>query len=305
MDPKDVPIASVPQEEWDGEELRKSRHVTWAETVRVFRQSPHPKRNISYTFGVLLILAIGVGLALMFGDGRPSAVFGKVFARLPLWLPIIALLQAVMLAPERVLSTKEFLRLSNPVSLGLVSFGIWYLVTAQGTPGYIRVNDNEMLNAQYAVLFCWAAFIWAGFCSVISVLADTRYPDRGSWMLFQFLVLVLTLAALRIPFGMLEKREDVEKRIGVSLDVKSFTVTIAYRDPSLNAYLGRSTSPIEQSVTYHHISAKTLKEARAQAMEKLKRSELIHQFSGPAKGRVQLPPKDIEIIESAVVGQEE
>src|SRR5437868_5441554 len=129
------------------------------------------KRKLSYEKAIVLGLSpIVVGGAIWcsfkFGSAWTPNFFRELFDNLPLALPILTLLLSVLLSPQSVITRQGALRLSNPISLGLVNFAIWYLVTAQSANKFIKVNDHSVLNADYAVLVFIVAFMFAGFCSV-------------------------------------------------------------------------------------------------------------------------------------------
>jgi hypothetical protein len=250
-----------------------------------------------------VVLALAIFGYIRFGTDWTPHVFRKLFDNLPVALPILTLLLSVLLSPQDLLTQRGILRLSNPLSLGFVNFAIWYLVTSQSSIRFIKINDHSVLMTDYAVVVFIVAFTWAGFCSVTTALAETALRRRALWFLVQFALFVISVAMLRLPIGLLEQRATVEKQLGVSLDVRNFTVNIPFRDPSLNAHLGRTSDPLDESAIYRHIPAKTAAEAREKALTQFRDSELSNQFQ-PPKGKNK-EPKTVEILEYGVVAQEE
>ena len=234
--------------------------------------------------------------------------FEMLHANLPLTLPVLSVIMAILLDPRGLTTLKGWLKLTNPIALGLVSFAIWYIVASQGVTDYIRISDKRVLRPDYAVLLVITSFIWAGFCSALGAIAE--HTEEGSsgfkWKGLRCVVFSLSCVLLILPWALFQDKADVEKQIGASLDLRTWSVSIPYRDPALNLYLGRSTTPLTQTQVYSDIRAKTATEAREAAVDRFKKSDSYWQFipttSHLTSDQTRRP---VEIMDTWLVAQED
>jgi hypothetical protein len=155
---------------------------------------------------------------------------------------------------------------------------------------YIWINQQKVLDKSYAVPLIVTAFGLLAVCSLVTVLSKERYSKNMSlktdsknmsltgWQTVQAFFVGLSLLALLYPVVLFEDKATVEARTGKSLELKSFTVSIAYRDPSFNQYHGRSSNPIQHCVIYRSVAAKTPEEAKEAAVKSFMDSEVSNQF---------------------------
>lgn len=286
-----------------GEELLESEATRWGWISQKRRglllQSPG--------FGVIVTgLTIAVVVAVTtWGHG---SIFRRVFSalhqNLPLTLPILSALLSLMLGIREFVRPFGWMRLPTALSLGLVSFSIWFVVAAQTTAEtYIRIGSEKVLNRDYAVLLVVIAFIWAAFCALARVLAEsTEASSRGgAWYSFQIVLLAGSVTALITPFYLFEAKSDVERRLNQSLDERYFTVSIAYRDPSLNRHLGRVADPISQVIVFKQVRARTSAVAVTRARELFAASENSRQQFNRGNGDGAAPP--VEVLEAWVIAE--
>jgi len=254
----------------------------------------------------LPLLCLAAGLVLRNGSNRVLPAFAFFLDNLPLTLPILTVVLSVMLRPDALTRHDGWLNLCNHFALGLVSFAIWAFVAGQGVDQYIRINPTKVLNKEHSLLLVFGSFIWAGFCSVVSALA-TIGEDRQQrkWRLLQVLLVAFSLNLLLMPFYLFEDTVTVEKRLGVSFDEMPFTVSIPFRDPALNLYLGRSTNPITQCAVYRSLTARTPRAARDKALKQFRESDDSLQFVPAGREVDAAQHKRVEILENLVVASVE
>jgi hypothetical protein len=221
---------------------------------------------------------------------------------LPLTLPVLTVVLSIMLRPDELTRLDGWLNLCNHFALGLVSFAIWAFVAGQTVPQYIAINDHAVMNKEHSLLLVFGAFIWAGFCSVVSALASIGDSNqRRKWRLAQVALVAISLSFLWMPFYLFEKKSDVEARLGVSFDEKQFIVSIPYRDPALNQYLGRSTNPITQCAVSRSVSAKSAGEAVRKALAEFRGSASSLQFELPGRPPSPELQRRVDILENLIV----
>lgn len=159
--------------------------------------------------------------------------FSYLRENLPLTLPILSIILSVMLNIREVVKRGGWAKLSLPVSLGLVSFSIWYLVTTESLAdeNFIRVGANSILKKDYASLLLIISFIWAAFVGI--VLSIPKKPEDGiynkTWNVIFSVLLSVSLFGLTIPFFLLENKKDYK-----SVDYASYKVVIPYTDSSIS-----------------------------------------------------------------------
>jgi hypothetical protein len=223
----------------------------------------------------------------------------------PLTLPVLGALLSIMLNVREMLKPHGLLRLPTAVSLGLVSFAIWYVVAAQSTQEeFIRIGSSKLLNKDYAVLLVIVAFIWAAFCAVARIISES-YDDAARhgriWRIVQTTLLAGSIVAVGLLYFLFEQKKDVEKRLEQSLDDRYFTVSIAYRDYSLNQHVGRTGDPITQCFVLPEVLARTEDDAVDLARATFRQSPANQpQF---LRGRDTSQTGSVEIVESWIVAE--
>lgn len=232
------------------------------------------------------------------GDVLPAFKF--FLDNLPLTLPILTVALSIMLRPDELTNLDGWLNLCNHFALGLVSFAIWAFVAGQGVEKYIVINDHAVLNKEHSLLLVFGSFIWAGFCSVISALASMGpQSQKQKWRLAQLVLVAISLSFMCMPFYLFESKANVAVKEGISFDEKEYVVSIPYRDPSLNQFLGMSTTPITQCSVARGVTAKSPKQAIFKALSAFRASSEATQFLAR---RGQLAhPLQVEVLENLIV----
>jgi len=238
---------------------------------------------------------------------RPTIIrtgFGFLLDNLPLTLPVLSVTMAILLDPRGLAAKSGWVKLTPHFALGLVSFAIWYFVASQGAGDYITISQSKVLTKEFSFLLLISAFIWAGYTSVVAIISESRATSSQRWWVLRLANLGLSVALLILPFSLFEDKQSVEKRIGASLDVVSFSVAVPYRDPSLNQYLGRSTDPLTQVFTFQGIRARTHDEARRVAVDSFLTLPESRQFTRPNKRPgTEVVRRAVEVLSAQVVAQ--
>lgn len=99
-----------------------------------------------------------------------------------------------------------------------------------------------------------------------------------------------------------EEKKTVEARIGKSLEVRSFAVSIGFRDPTFNQYHGLTTDPIQQRAIFRSIAAKTPQEAKQLALTTFKESPGYYQRKGKERTDLKVELEDSWVIAEAEGG---
>lgn len=238
---------------------------------------------------------------------KPAAVrggFGVLLDNLPLTLPVLSVLMAVLLDPRELGRLEGWLKLTPHFALGLVSFAIWYFVASQGVSGYIAISSRRVLTTDFSFLLLISAFIWAGYSSVVAIIAESRTNGSPRWQAMRLLNLGLSAALLLLPFGLFEDKKAVEDHIGASLDLIPFSVAVPYRDPALNQHLGRSTDPLTLVYTFAAVSARTADDASRIAADSFLALPESRQFVQPTqRGLPDSARRSVEVLFAQVVAQ--
>lgn len=260
--------------------------------------------------GSISVLAIFV---IIFFLGPPSTgagqnnvlrMFGLLRENLPLTLPILSASLSIMLNIRQLLEPHGWIKLPTPISLGLVSFAIWYVVAAQTAPDqYIPIGTKQVLDRGFAVILVVVAFIWSAFTAVCRGIAEGTEVERRGWRWYggQALLLFVSIVALSVPFFLFESKAAVEARLNRSLDERPFTVSIPYRDPSMTIHLARTADPVTQVVVYPQILARTATDAIAAARRR---------FDSSPQNRLQYPKEAppgaaVEVSAALIVAEQE
>lgn len=257
------------------------------------------------TFAAVIVLASGlllVALSWLGGKGVFLWAFESLNENLPLTLPILSASLSVLLNFRELLRRFGWLRLPTALSLGLVSFAIWYVVAAQSTGDeFIRIGTKRVLNREYAVILVVVAFIWAAFCAVARLLSESwDESDRGPrWLGAQVALLALSVVGLATPFFLFESKRDVEARIKKSLDERYFAVSLAFRDSTLTGHLGRPL-PINQVIVFKQVRGRTASEAVNAARDKFLKSPDSLCLFGKAKEEQR-----VEIFDAWILAEQE
>ena len=226
---------------------------------------------------ILGILAPVIALlAVLFFPHHLGNLAGVITAHLPLTLPILMVLISIGAKVNELSSRQGWLDLCNYFSSGVVTFAIWALVSGESVKRYIWINPQKVLDKAYGVPLVVMAFGLMASCSLVTVLAKNGEEQKKLWQSVQGLFLGLSLLALLYPAALFESKATVETRTGKSLELRSFTVSIRYSDPSLDAHLG-STTPLQLCAVFRSIAAKTSDEAKDQAKRNFLQSEQSNQ----------------------------
>jgi hypothetical protein len=262
-------------------------------------------RYLRPALGVLPPLLAVVAIVAYPESLRMKAAF--VQAHLPLTLPILMVLISIGVRLKDLSSSKGWLALCNYFASGYVTFAIWALVSGQSVKQYIWINDEKVLDKSYSVPLVISAFGLLAVCSLVTVLADAadeKEKGKRGWQVVQALFVGLSLLALLFPYVLFEQKATVEARTGKSLELQAFTVSIGFRDPALNQFLGRSANPLQQCVLYSDIAAKSPENAKAAAFKTFNESDLSNQFLNPAdRARDRSTRKKVEVEQAWVVAE--
>mgnify|MGYP001565392786 CR=1 FL=1 len=254
------------------------------------------------TFLIILLLGLSVSMLLLLtrkGAWVPQSL-RFLLDNLPLTLPILSVSMGIMLKPYELRQIRGWLSLSNHFAAGLVSFSIWAFVAGQSVEQFIPINPDNVLDKDFALLLVFGSFIWAGFCSVITALAEiTTGTVQRVWRTAQALLVGVSITFMIAPFQLFESKESVEARTGRSLDEQQFTVVIPFRDPALNQHIGRSSDPITQAQVYRGIAARTSQQAIMKAVSQFLESDMSIQFTQP--GKKPDPTRRVELLETYMV----
>ncbi len=222
---------------------------------------------------------------------------------LPLTLPLLSTFLSLMLNIRDLVKPHGWLKVALPAALGLVSFAIWYVVASQSTTDdYLRIGQHKVLSREYSVLLLVLAFIWAGFAAIGRVIGESQPEGERGWRWYgaQALLLVVSLVGLSVPFFLFETKTAVEARLQRSLDEAEFSVSVPFRDPSLDQHLGRVADPLTQAEVFR-VQARTAEEAIHRAKELFAKSPLSGQKYG--RTRDSDPVRSVEVLDSWVVAE--
>lgn len=259
----------------------ESKSGAFLSFLRKISPSSWQNNTFSAIFPFLLVVSCAASLLILRSvRGEIIRGFEFFFDHLPLMLPIMTVVLSIMLRPDQLRGKAGWLNLCNHFSLGLVSFAIWAFVAGQSSGQYIYINESKVLNRDHSLLLIFGSFIWAGFCSVISALAEIEKKDEKNknWMMIQLMLVSASFSLMLVPFWIFENKAQVEQKIGRSLDTKVFLVSIPYQDPSLDQHLGRVINPLMQCQIYDDIVAKTNDEAIKIAMSRFVQSREYDQY---------------------------
>jgi len=232
--------------------------------------------------------------------------FGVLYSYLPLTLPVLSVIMAVALNPRELAKFEGWVRLTNPVALGLVAFAIWYFVASQGADPYVRVGDTRVLKGSHSLLLVIFSFVWAGYCSVVAVVTDmSAGRSSAAFNRVRVLNFWLSVAFLFAPVAFFQTKDQAEKDLGVPLDLKTYAVSIPFRDPALNLFLGRSTAPLTQATVYLDVKATTPTIAVDSALSRFRSSPAYLQFQpASSRARADTSHRAVEIQVAGIVAQE-
>ena len=264
-------------------------------------------------FGISIsLLALAV---VLFMPGPLIYLAAIIPTYLPLTLPILMVLVSIGVRINELSARQGWLDLCNYFASGYVTFAIWALVSGESVKRYIWINQQKVLDKSYAVPLIVTAFGLLAVCSLVTVLAkkhdSKNVPLKSNsenlsltgWQTVQALFVGLSLLALLYPVRLFEDKATVEARTGKSLELKSFTVSIGYRDPSFNQYLGRSSNPIQLCVIYRSVAAKTPEEAKDSSLKIFMESEQSNQYVPNRARTADRPPKRVEIERAWIVAE--
>ena len=234
---------------------------------------------------------------------RANATF--VQSHLPLTLPILMVAVSIGVRLNDLSTPKGWLGLCNHFSSGYVTFAIWALVSGASVKEYIWINDEKVLDKSYSVPLVVSAFGLLAVCSLVTVLADQSSTERArrGWQAVQTIFVGLSLMALLFPYVLFEQKATVEARTGRSLELQSFTVSIGFRDPAFNQFLGRSANPLQECVLYRNLAAKTPDAARDAALKSFNESDSSNQFVSPNERSRDRAIRKVEVERSWVVAE--
>lgn len=265
--------------------------------------SASPPTYRSWHFAVLVPSAVLVVVTIA-KPGWIRASFGFLLDNLPLTLPVLTVVMAILLDPRGLGSKIGWVKLTPHFALGLVSFAIWYFVASQGVSDYIPISSSKVLTKDFSFLLLISAFIWAGYISVVAIISESKSGGANAWWVLRLANLGLSSALLILPFALFESKRAVETRIGASLDLVPFTVGVPFRDPALNQYLGRSTNPLTQVFTFQRIQARTHEQARQIAVDSFMVLPESRQFIQPnQRPGPEAARRPVEVLTALVVAQ--
>lgn len=262
----------------------------------------------SALFAIVVVVA-GIGALIGLRVGGKDFflhVFTSLHENLPLTLPILSAALSTLLGIRELLKPFGWLRLPTSISLGLVSFSIWFVVAAQSTTEpYIRIGTAKVLNREFAVILVVVAFIWAAFCAMARVLGESILEVDRHWLWYtcQGVLVFGSVIALFLPFFLFENKQEVEARLNQSLDERYFAVSIPFRDNSLNQHLGRTADPITEVIVIRQIAARTPTQAVAAARATFAANPMSRQQYGHAKEQDQAP--SVEVFDAWIVVEQE
>ena len=265
------------------------------------------------------IFAVSIVLAavavVVFIPKQLSYFAGFIPLYLPFTLPILMVLISIGGRINELRGTQGWLDLCNYFASGFVTFSIWALVSGENVKQYIWINEQKVLDKSYGVPLIVISFGLLAVCSVVTVLAkvhdNKNTPTKGDgksklltgWQTVQAFFVALSLLALLAPVKLFEDKTTVEARTGKSLELKSFTVSIGYRDPAFDQYIGRSRNPIQYCAIYKNVAAKTAKDAKKLSLKAFRDSEQSKQYVSSRTRAVGREQKDVDIEEAWVVAE--
>jgi hypothetical protein len=140
---------------------------------------------------------------------------------------------------------------------------------------------------------------------LVTALAENAVVGRSKsgWQVVQGGLVGLSLVALLAPYVLFEQKATVEARTGKSLQLQAFTVSIAFRDAALNQFLGRSSNPLQQSILYRNIAAKTADDAKEAALKAFNESDVSNQFVPAADRGHEHISRKVEVERAWVVAE--
>jgi len=257
---------------------------------------------------IAVILALAAVSVIILVPQPLRKVASFVSSHLPLSLPILMVVVSIGVRIHELNSSRGWLGLCNYFAAGYVTFAIWALVSGESVLRFIWINDEKVLDKSYSVLLVITAFGLLAVCSLVTVLAERQSNpgDTGNkrrWQFVQASLVAVSLFALLFPYVLFEDKATVEERTGRSLELRSFTVSIGYRDPSFNQYLGRSANPIQQCAIFRSVAAKTPEEAKKAALKSFMDSEVSNQFISSSDRLKNRPTKQVEIERTWIVAE--
>ncbi|TAG81832.1 MAG: hypothetical protein EAZ24_00540 [Burkholderiales bacterium] len=255
-----------------------------------------------FRFSVVVVF-VGMLVAWWVLRGANSSIqhgFRFFNENLPLMLPFVSVVLVVLLKPGDLRTLKGWQELSNHFALGLVSFAIWAFTTAQTTrEPYITINPSSFIDKNHAVLLVLGSFIWAAFTHIVSAAGDVEKDAKSKrrWQLVSILLVPISVVAMLAPYHLFETKEQLEKRIGASVDERTWRVSIPYRDASLNQHLGLTATPLTM-VYSSEVIARTKKEAKEKAAKAFREGTLYTQKFSRISERA-----NVEILDSFVLAE--
>ncbi len=252
-----------------------------------------------------VIAALGAVLIIVLLPEPLRKIASFVSSHLPLSLPILMVAVSIGVRAHELGSSRGWLGLCNHFAAGYVTFAIWALVSGETVRRYIWINDEKVLDKSYSVPLVIAAFGLLAVCSLVTVLADTQSSSgiKRGWQFVQASLVVVSLFALLSPYVLFEEKATVEARTGRSLELRSFTVSIGYRDPAYNQHLGRSANPFQQCVIFRSVAAKTPEEAKEAAIKSFIDSEVSNQFLSSSDKLKNRPTRKVEFEKTWIVAE--
>lgn len=237
----------------------------------------------------------------------PLRLLQILLDNLPLTLPVLSVILSTIVGVRELLKGDGWLRLPTSLALGLVSFSIWYQVTAQNTADpVIRISSDKYLMKDYGVLLLVVSFIWATICTVAKVLSETTAKEKRHflWYSTQALLLSVSFVALGTPFFLFESGDDLATRLKLEPKERFYSVSVAFIDPALAKWVGVEPGEIVRSYTFKQFRAVTAEDARENALKEFKTLPAAKQFV-PPKERPRENPLQVEIRDTWVVVERE
>ena len=126
------------------------------------------------------------------------------------------------------------------------------------------------------------------------------------WYGAQAVLLVVSLVGLSVPFFLFEPKSAAEARLQRSLDAAEFSVSIAFRDASLDLHLGLGTDSVTRAQVFR-VQGKTRDEAITQARQLFDQSASSAQMytvDGQRRVREADPKRPVQILDIWAVAEQ-
>lgn len=250
-----------------------------------------------WPFRAALILGVLLVAYILLAYGLE---INKAFAaNLPLLLPLTVTILSVFTRATEIRSVEGVLKMSNDLSIGIISFDIWAISASRSdTTGRIIVNPTTMIRGDFVLPFLLFGLLIAVGCVVLTRYEFQDVRTKHRWLLIGLVAAVLVYIA---PFGALESIPQEWAPESPETATHQYTVAIPYKDPIVTAYAPAVLAERQFIQFERYIDAKTPSEAQKFALQRFLASpgsDQIRVRNRPRRGeKVIISQQEILVVE--------